>query len=486
MSKIMVVDDEVLITAQLQEYIKTIGYDVVGTAHSGEEAVSKARELKPDLILMDIMMDGGKMDGISASEIIKRELDIHVIFITAYGNEKIINRAKTVEPIGFITKPYSEQELKAAIELGLYRLDRERQLKTSEERYRSVVASAIEAIIIIDIHMKIVFWNKAAGSMFGHKVGQIEGKPFTHLISPKRIKELGVEMDRMVLIEESNPVAKTTETVGLRSEGGEFPMEFSLASWIIRDEIFFTVNARDITDRKKIEQMKTDFVSLVSHQMKTPVAGILGCIDNLLAGLAGPITPQQKEYLLIMKEISQRNFRNISDLLNISRLERGIVEANLKLQNLKAVIAGVVREYHIQIAQKGLALELEGWSDRYEVAADRDKLFESVCNVVNNAIKFTEKGTISIRLKKSKKDAHVEIEDTGQGIPYEMQNNMFKRDMILRGAPDVNRGSGLGLFIAKEFMKLQKGDISVRSKPGEGSCFTFQIPLVKSNTAGEG
>jgi PAS domain S-box-containing protein len=483
MNNILIVDDEILIATHLREYLESMGYSIAGTAQSGEEAVEMARALRPDLILMDIRMDDG-MDGITAAEIIKRELDIPVIFVTAFGSEEIIARAKTVEPAGFITKPFSLEELKTSLELALYKLDREKKLKSSEERYRSVVAASVEAILIIDIQMRIVFWNRAAAGMFGYTAEEIEGKPYLHLISEHLRKNLGVEIDRMVLTEEKDPVARTTETSGLRRNGSEFPLEFSLSSWIIRDDIFFTINARDITDRKKIEQMKTDFVSLVSHQLKTPVAGVLGCIENILAGLAGPVTPQQEEYLLMMKDISLRNFRNINDLLNVSRIERGVVEAKILSVDLKKVAAGVVREHRAALREKGLWLLLEGWKDRYKVLADRDKLFESLSNVLHNAVKFTEKGWIAVRLKRQAGFAQIEIEDTGSGIPPNLVSHLFTKDMILRGAPDPNRGSGLGLFIAMEFMKLQNGGISVDSSPDRGSRFTFRIALDERNKTG--
>jgi len=483
MNGILIVDDEMLITTQLRETLVSMGYGVAGTAKSGAEAVDKARSLRPELILMDIRMDGG-MDGITAAEIIKRELDIPVIFITAYGNERIVDRAKTVEPAGFITKPFSLEELKASLELALYKLGREKALKSSEERYRSVVSASVEAILVIDTQLKIVFWNRAAEGMFGYAAGEIEGKPFLQLIPARLRRDLGVEIDRMVLTEEKDPVARTTETIGQRRDGREFPLEFSLSSWIIRNDIFFTVNARDITDRKKVEQMKTDFVSLVSHQLKTPVAGVLGCIENLLAGLAGPVTPQQEEYLLMMKDISQRNFRNINDLLNVSRIERGVMEAKILSVNLKAVAAAVVREHLPALRGKGLWLRLEGWKDRFTILADRDKLFESLSNVFHNAVKFTDRGWVAMRLNRQAGFASVEIEDSGPGIPAGLRNHIFTKDMILRGAPDTNRGSGLGLFIAMEFMKLQNGGLSADSSPNCGSRFIFRIPLDEQNLAG--
>lgn len=485
MSGILVIDDEVVITTQLKETLERMGYVVAGIGYSGEEAIAKAEELRPDLIIMDIVMKNSGIDGITAAERIKNTWDIPVIFLTAFGNEQILERAKFVNPYGFINKPFTERELKTAIELALFRIEKEKELKRSEETYRSVVVTAVEAIVIIDIHMNIVFWNKAAESMFGYKEEEIIRKPFTTLIPDRLRSQLSVEMDRMVLTEESNPVARTTETIGLRKDRTEFPLEFSLSSWIVRDEIYFTISARDITERKKIEQMKTDFVSLVSHQLKTPVAGILGCIDNLLAGFAGPLTPEQIEYLTAMKEISLRNYRNINDLLNVSRLERGIVEANIKPHSLKKIVAGVLRAHKSLLEEKGLKWRLTGWKENYEILADRDKLFEAVSNVIHNAIKFTEQGTISVRLQKENGNAHIEIEDTGSGIPYDIQPYLFKKGMILRGAPDAQRGSGLGLYIAKEFMKLQNGDVQFVPRRGKkGSRFVFQIPLIKSQSNG--
>jgi len=122
MNRLMLVDDEAIITTQLEERLKFMGYEVAGSASSGEEALNKARCLKPDLILMDIVMPG-KLDGIDASEIIKKELDIPVIFLTGYINDEFIMKAMKVEPFGYISKPFQEGQLKAAIEIALQKKD---------------------------------------------------------------------------------------------------------------------------------------------------------------------------------------------------------------------------------------------------------------------------------------------------------------------------------------------------------------------------
>jgi len=135
MPKIMVVDDEVVITTQLEERLIHMGYKVAGRASSGEEAVEMAKRRSPDLILMDIVMPG-KLDGIDAANTIKEELDIPVIFLTAYADDKFVERAKNVAPFGYILKPFQEDEIKAAIELALYRKDSERRLRKSEEQQK--------------------------------------------------------------------------------------------------------------------------------------------------------------------------------------------------------------------------------------------------------------------------------------------------------------------------------------------------------------
>jgi len=130
MSKILVVEDEAIILLQLEEILHTIGYIVAGLAASGEDAIEKARRLKPDLVLMDIVMPG-KMNGIEAAKIINEELDIPVVFVTSYADDTIIEKAKSVKPYGYIVKPFNELVIKATIEVALFR-------KTSEQKERDM------------------------------------------------------------------------------------------------------------------------------------------------------------------------------------------------------------------------------------------------------------------------------------------------------------------------------------------------------------
>ena len=128
----MVVEDEVVIAMRLQQRLASMGFDITGIVYSGEEAVETARRLRPDLILMDIMIPG-KLDGIAAAKIVKAELDIPVVFLTAFSEDNIIERARQAEPYGYILKPFQDREIKATIEIALYKKEMEKKLRKAHD-----------------------------------------------------------------------------------------------------------------------------------------------------------------------------------------------------------------------------------------------------------------------------------------------------------------------------------------------------------------
>jgi len=238
----------------------------------------------------------------------------------------------------------------------------------------------------------------------------------------------------------------------------------------------------DITESKRIEQMKTDFVSMVSHQLKTPVGVIRGYIDNMLSGLTGDLTEKQIQYLKDMEDISTKNYNLVSDLLNVSRIERGVIFVDFESVNLEVIIDRVTSEYLASIQEKGLKLLVEYEKENIEVLSDKDKMIEALCNIINNAVKFTSDGHIRIQAKCDDDYAFINVSDTGIGMSGDILAKLFSKNQILSGSPTPDGGSGLGLYIAKEFMELQHGDISATSIEGQGSNFLFKIPLSKNNS----
>ena len=142
---IIVVEDEVIVAGHIEKKLKSRGYDVKAVVHSGEDAVRKAGELRPDLVLMDIRLDG-EMDGVQAAEQIRGLFDIPVVYLTAYADEETLRRARITEPFGYIIKPYEARELHCAIEIAVYKHEMEQKLKASEERYALAARGANDGL----------------------------------------------------------------------------------------------------------------------------------------------------------------------------------------------------------------------------------------------------------------------------------------------------------------------------------------------------
>lgn len=177
MKKILTVEDDAIIGRHLQYLLKNLGYSVIGPLTSGEEAIKIALEIHPDMILMDVQLEG-EIDGIDAAQKIQDEQDIPVIYITAYADEKTLARAKITSPFGYLLKPFDERILHTTIEMALNKHKLEHELRESESRFRMLVENQGEGIIITDLKENIVFANPAAETIFGIPTGALVGKNF--------------------------------------------------------------------------------------------------------------------------------------------------------------------------------------------------------------------------------------------------------------------------------------------------------------------
>ncbi|MFQ5950103.1 MAG: PAS domain S-box protein, partial [Nitrospiria bacterium] len=266
--KILVVEDQKVVGMDIELMLERLGYDIPAVVSSGEEAVQKAAETKPDLVLMDIMLKE-KMDGVAAAERIRNRFNIPVVFATAYADEATLQHAKMTRPYGYIVKPLDERELYATIEVALYKHRLEKELRESEERFRAVAQSAADAIITADSDGKIVSWNRGAQTIFGYREEEVLGKPLS-ILMPERYRDdhqRGLAQARET--GESPLMCKTSLLHGLRKDGSEFPLEISLSTWKTGKGTFFSGIIRDITERQEAQKALHDseqkFRLLVEH-----------------------------------------------------------------------------------------------------------------------------------------------------------------------------------------------------------------------------
>ena len=178
----MIVEDEKIIALDLQRRLERFGYSVIGMASDGAEAIALARERSPDIILMDIML-AGSMDGIEAAKQIRAQLAIPVIFLTAYTDEKTLERAKEVEPFGYILKPFKERELYTTIDIALYKNSIDKKLRKQERLFSAILHSINDGIIATDTEMAVGFMNKVAEGITGWTEAAAKGRHAAGILS---------------------------------------------------------------------------------------------------------------------------------------------------------------------------------------------------------------------------------------------------------------------------------------------------------------
>ncbi|MCU0604924.1 MAG: response regulator, partial [Desulfobacterales bacterium] len=172
---VMVVEDQRLVALDIADELRAFGYEVPPTASSGEDAVGKAREIQPDLILMDIRLEG-EMDGITAGRIIRSQMDIPIVYLTAYSDDATLARAKAAEPFGYLIKPFDAVELKTTIEMALYKHSAERRLKESERWLTTTLRSIGDGVLATDSSGCLTFMNPVAEALTGWRQAEAAGR----------------------------------------------------------------------------------------------------------------------------------------------------------------------------------------------------------------------------------------------------------------------------------------------------------------------
>ncbi len=252
---------------------------------------------------------------------------------------------------------------------------------------------------------------------------------------------------------------------------------------VVRNEkkIGTLVTLRDITREKLIEKMKTEFVSITAHQLRTPLSAIKWTLRMILDGDLGKIPEAQKEFLGKTYQSNERMIRLINDLLNVTRIEEGRFLYNIQKQDIIKLLKEVISPLKEMAQRKGLKFEVEFPKEKVpEVNVDSEKISLAIQNIVDNAIHYTKSGKVKVSLKFLKEKSHFLflVQDTGIGIPKNQQERIFTR--FFRAASAIRaetEGTGLGLFIAKNIIKAHGGKIWFESEEGKGSSFYFTIPV---------
>ncbi len=258
-NSVWIVEDESIVAMDLKSRLQSRGYEVLGISGSGEDAVEKIRQHKPDIVLMDIVLKGD-MDGIAAAGIIREELRIPVVYLTAYADTKTLERAKQTEPYGYIIKPFKESDVISTLEIALYKASMERKLRESERWIRTMIRSTGEGIIATDTEGLVKFMNPVAEMLTGYKEKDVIGKPASEVFSFTMEGPGTSPLDPVskALANEGSLTSDEDERIVLTAKDGTERYVGYIASPITDDRkrLMGAVLAfRDLTERIRMEEM---------------------------------------------------------------------------------------------------------------------------------------------------------------------------------------------------------------------------------------
>jgi len=352
---------------------------------------------------------------------------------------------------------------------------KEAQGLAEEEKSKTsaIIANFTDGLLVLDTENRLSLINPQAEDFFNIKTKDVVGQPISELVTSSTLKPLikllGKRTEKLFRKELSlkGPKEKTLEvtTVPIFREGKE-PETL--------------VILHDISREKIVERMKTEFVSLSAHQLRTPLSAIKWTLKMLLDGDLGEITEEQRNFIQKTYQSNERMISLINDLLDITRIEEGKILYKPTFDQIEDIAQFVINSFDEQIKKRKIKLEFKKPKEKLpKVKVDVEKIRVAISNFLDNAIRYTPVGgRVTVYLKRVKNEVELSVEDTGVGILKDQQKRIFTK--FFRGANAVRmetEGSGLGLFIAKNIIEAHKGKTWFKSEKGKGTTFYLALPI---------
>lgn len=486
-AQILVVEDEAIVAREIQDTLKSFGYAVPAVASTANEAVEKAAETHPDLVLMDIRLKGGT-DGITAAEQIRARFDIPIVYVTAYADEKTLRRAKITEPYGYILKPFGRREIHSNIEMALHKHNIEKKLRQSERWLAATLESIGDAVIACDLKGRIVFMNPVAEALMRCKNKDVFGKPLSEVLNvTSEETHKVVEGPAAKAIREGAVVSLENYTL-ITSDGAKTPIDDSIAP--IRNDkgkiAGVVLVFRDAIERKKAEK------NLLEYQAKLKsLASVLTIIEERERRYIAAELHDQIAQSLVVSKMELEALRESASSGELRRtlgkicntLGRAIQDTRSLMFELSPPVlnelgleTAVAEWLDEEIQEKhGIKSEFEDDGQPKPLDDVRALLFRNVQELLLNVVKHAHANKVKVSIRRVGNQICVSIEDDGIG---------FESGKVV--ATEASGGGGFGLFGIQERLESLGGHIEIDSVPGHGANITLTAPLKQEKTnAGE-
>lgn len=359
-------------------------------------------------------------------------------------------------------------------------------LRQGKAKDEAMLESIGEGLVATGKDGNIVLINRAFEDLLGWKEADLQGKLLTHVLPILNDKGQKLEDTDVLLkkiLKDGNKLSSQflvfNQGYYQSKHGRIFPVSITISPILVEGQVIGAVEVfRDVTKEKEIDKEKTEFVSLASHQLRTPLSTINWYTEMLLSGDVGDLTDSQKKYLSEIYSGSQRMVALVNSLLNVSRLELGTFTIEPEEIDLKELVSSVAKEQEHQLAEKEINLDVNISEDLPKLQADSKLLHMVFQNLLSNAIKYTNvAGTVKIAISLEKENILVKVTDSGWGIPKDEQDKVFSKLFRASNVKEQDtEGTGLGLYIVKSVVEQSGGSIHFESEENKGTTFFITFP----------
>jgi len=484
--QILIVEDDGIIAKDIQNTLEGLGYAVAAITSNAEGAIEKAAETQPDLVLMDIMLEGD-MDGVEAAEQIRDRFGIPVVYLTAHADEKTLHRAKTTGPYGYILKPFNEMELHTNIEIALYKSGLEKKLKENEQLLATTLRSIGDAVITTDVNGSVTFMNPVAESLTGWRQKDAVRRPLKdvfNIIDEHTGEQIEDPVTRV--LRDGVAVGLANNTVLIARDGTKRSIDDSGAP--IKDckgNIMGVVLVfRDITEKRRAERelLKADKL----ESLGVLSGGIAHDFNNILTSILGNISIAK-----MFAKPGDKIFERLEEAENDCVRARVLTQKILTFSRggapimKTAFISELLRDSaSFALSGSNVRCEFSIPDDLWRIEVDEGQIAQAISNLIINASQaMPGGGVINLLAENIVVDekqgiplnnggyVKISVTDHGIGIPKEHFQQIFDPYYTTKRG-----GSGLGLAIAYSIVKRHNGYIDVKSIPGKETTFSIYLP----------
>ena len=502
LSSILIVEDERIVARDLQETLLNLGYDAFAVASSAEEAIAKAAEKCPDLVLMDVRIKGQR-DGIETAQILRERFEVPVVYLTAHSDDATLERAAKTEPFGYLLKPVNPAELRSAIEVSVYK-DALEKSQRKRERWLSMALRSIgDGVIAIDPSGRVTFMNPTAEALTGvkseHAVGR-HAREVLHLLD-EQSGELLTPLPIELAFHQLGPVEITDAGLVNAADGSVRCISDSVALVVDKGRVLGAVMVfRDVSQRKKLQQQLEQASRLAS--LGTMAAGVAHEVNNPLTIVTANATFLADRLLQQKSELesaagqgrpNEQGLRRLGEMAEAvselesaaSRITRIIADLSTFMRpapgapgqaDVRRSVEWAIRSTSHELRNRArLVRELNEVSP---VKADEARLGQVFVNLLVNAAQAIPTGnadsnevTVATRTDERGRIV-VEVRDTGSGIPPDVLKHVFEPFFTTKAVT----GTGLGLSICHGIVTSLGGELQIESQVGKGTTFRVCLP----------